>query len=54
MIDKVRAYMASHDVSAFTKSLVEADISRLEIKMIDETTFRINCSILLQIDINDL
>lgn len=52
MIEKIRSYMAGH--AEYDKALVESQISMLDTGQITEPVFKINVSIILQINVDDL
>lgn len=54
MIEKIRSYMAGHAVSEYDKALVESQISMLDTGQITEPVFKINISLILQINVDDL
>lgn len=54
LIEKIRLYCSTHSVDEFTISMVNVQIDQYEKGIIDERFFKINISVLLQINIDDL
>lgn len=54
LISKIRRYCADHGTDEFTKASVETEISRLQTDQVTIDVFKIDMSILLQIDVNNL